>query len=126
MAAISPTYLAGYGGSFEVDNSAQPIHSWQATHSVGTADCTNATSSGAREVIRTIESLDGSAVIQWKASGVPAYLVGSIYAVELITAGTQKWACNALIVSNAPSCDIRGNVTMTVTFQSTGAITVPA
>lgn len=126
MAAVSPTYLSGYLGSFEIDNVALPVHSWQGTHSVGTADTTNATSSGAREVIRTIESFDGSAVIQWKVSGVPAYLVGSIYAVELITQASQKYSFNALIVSNAPSCDIRGNQTMTVTFQSTGAITVPS
>lgn len=125
MAAITSTYHSGYQGSFEIDNVALPARSWQGRHSVTTADVTNLTSSGAQELVRGVESLNGSAVCSWKAtSGAPAFVLGSIYATELITNGTQKYTFNALITEIAPSLDVKGDITYTVSFSSTGAITV--
>lgn len=125
MAAVSPTYLAGYTGVISIDSVVQKFINGTIGHKVGTFDATNATTSGAEFPERTTESLDGSIDVVIVAAGTaPAPLVGSVYAATFYRVGTKGYTCNILITATSEKIDVKGGVIYTLSFVSQGAITI--
>ena len=124
MAAIAPTYLTGKGGSAKIDTVAAPITQWDGTYQTGTFDATNATTGGFAWPEATITSMNGTFTMLWTVTaGEPSFAPGEVHALVLATQTGSTYTFNALLSTQAISVDIKGGVTVTVSYMSQGTIT---
>lgn len=124
MAAVSPTYLAGYVGAITVDAIDVPYTNGSVNHSVSTFDATNANGGGAAHPERAIESLKGSFTVPHVFAGTSIAIVpGSVYAATFYRKSSLGHACNILITGADEAYDVKGGSIVNIAFESQGAIT---
>lgn len=126
MAAVAPTYLVGKNISVKVDATSYPCKTWKSSAQVGEFNATNGTSGGNADPEATIVTTSITWTMPTKVtSGNPTFVIGSIYAIELIQTGTTKWTGNALITGMDNDADAEGGIMWTITMKVKGATTFP-